>query len=286
MQQNFTGEGKMKTKIKDFEMYYEISGKSNGSWLVLLHGMAGSTRSWKYQIDDFNKHFRVLNLDLVGNGSSTSSQCEYYDPAVVANHVRLLMDQLGVMKAHILGISLGTMIQQLFCEIFPEKVISTVYVSPVTKPNSMTRFVNGFMGKVLLKIFPKNLILFIMAQTMLSGKIHQKSRAFFLQETMKMNDAEFKKWCAMILHTDVFYRIHPSELPALIATGEQDVFYFDDAVLLQKKYPNCRFEVIHDAGHVFIFQKPQEFNRIAIDFMLGIQSQVSLTHVHTQEIAG
>lgn len=266
----------MMTKINNFEMYYEISGNENGEWLLLIHGLAGSTRCWKHQMEDFNKHFKVLSLDLVGHGQSTGSTTERYSGEIIANHIRLLMDHLNIENAHLLGLSLGSIVQQYFCELFPERVISTIYASPVTKFNKLSAAFNNFSDKVFLKIFSKNTYLKLMSHMMLPGKVHEKSRKFFLQETFKMQDAEFSKWWRLVMEGNHYDFLTQTNIPALIIAGEKDFCFYSDALLLQKKYINSELKVIKDAGHVTIFQKPQEFNNLVIDF-------VSNLNIHTEE---
>ncbi len=250
-----------------YNLYYEISGNTEGEWLILLHGLSGSTRCWKYQIDALNKHFRVLSLDLPGHGNSDAIDTETYSAEIIANHIRILLDELNIDKAHILGLSLGTIILQYFCEMFPERVITSILASPVSKPNYFFSVMNSFVGKVFLKIFSKDIYLKIMAHLMLPGKIHNKSRKFFLVETAKMSNKEFVKWWNVVEKGDYYYNISKCSIPSLIIVGGKDFYYYDHALELKKRYINNEFKVIKDAGHVLIFQKPEEFNNIVINFI-------------------
>lgn len=263
----------MKTLIKGFEMHYEVSGPENSSWLILVHGLAGSTVCWKNQTDEFSKHFRVLNLDLVGHGQSGSLSSKRYSGEIAANHIRILMDRLGIEKAHILGLSLGTIVQQYFCEIFPDRVLSTIYASPVTRFSLVSSLFNEFSDKIFLRIFPKDVYLKLMGHLMLPGKIHLKSRKFFVRETLKMSDAEFKKWWKLVMEGNHYDYINESDLPALIIAGDKDFCFFKDSIMLSKKYRNSEMIVIKDSGHVTIFQKPEEFNRLVIDYINRIEEE-------------
>lgn len=263
----------MKTVVNGFEMYYEISGPANRPWLILIHGLAGSTRCWKNQTEEFSKYFRVLNLDLVGHGNSGGLKTKRYSGEIVANHIRMLMDQLEIQKAHILGLSLGTIVQQYFCEIFPDRVISSIYASPVTKSNVVSFIFNGLSDKIFLKIFPKNMYLKFMGHLMMPGKIHSKSRKFFVQETLKMTDAEFMKWWKLVMEGNHFDFINETDIPALMIAGEKDFCFYKDSLLLKTKYRNSEFSVIKDAGHVTVFQKPDKFNQLVIDYINTIESQ-------------
>lgn len=264
------------------KMYYEISGNPNGEWLVLIHGMSGSTKCWKYQLKDFNKHFKVLNIDLLGHGNSNERKSGKYSGPIMANYIRILMDKLEIDKAHILGLSLGSIVEQYFSQMFPEKIISLIFASPVTKPNYVSTISNFLSEKVLLKIFSKNTYLNIMGKLMLPGKAHKKSREFFIRETLKMSDQEFHKWFRIALDGDHYYYLTESNIPTLIVVGDKDFCYFKDALALKDKYLNSKLNVIQDAGHVFIFQKAEEFNHMVIEHINALQvATVAATEENT-----
>ena len=254
------------------KMYYEISGNPNGEWLVLIHGMAGSTRCWKHQFEDFNKNYKVLSIDLLGLGNSSDRKSEKYCGPIMANYIRILMDELKIEKAHILGLSLGSIVEQYFSQMFPERIISLIFASPVTKPNYVSIISNFLSEKIFLKFFSINTYLKIMGNLMLPGKAHEKSREFFIRETLKMPDSEFHKWFRIALDGDHYYYLTESNIPTLIVAGDKDFCYFKDAIALQDKYINSKLKIIKDAGHVFIFQKAKEFNQIVIEHINSIQA--------------
>ncbi len=270
----------MYSKVGDYSMYYEISGNPEGDFLVLLHGISGSTRCWKYQIEDLNKHFRVLNVDLAGHGNSGAPRTKKYSGEIIANHIRVLMDELNIEKAHFMGLSLGTIIQQYFCELFPQRVISNIFTSPISRPNYLSAIFNSFAEKIFLRIFKKNTYLKLMANLMLPGKSHEKSRKFFLNETLKISDQEFLKWWKLTVRGDHYYYTTPSTIPSLIVAGGQDFCFFNDAVALKKKYINNQFRVFKDAGHVLIFQKPAEFNQMVVNYLCSLSGKSSWSSEH------
>lgn len=267
--------------IRDQKIYYEISGNPNGDWLVLIHGISGSTRCWKNQTADFNQHFKVLNVDLIGHGNSTALEdYQKYNVSIIANYLRLLMDQLGIEKAHMCGLSLGTIVEQYFCELFPERIISCIFASPICKTNYLTKFVNSFADKIFLKFFSTSTYLKIMGNMMLPGKAHEKSRKFFLKETLKVSSTEFRKWWKVVVQGDHYKCLGNYNIPSLIVVGNQDYCFYDDSLELKKKFINSEFKIIKGAGHVFIFQKAAEFNQMVIEY---INSLNTATVAETEE---
>ncbi len=262
-----------KVKVGSIEMYYEITGLETGPWVVLIHGISGTTRCWKYQLDSFNQHFRILNFDLIGHGNSTSLETEKYNGPIIANYIRMLMDKLHIDKAHFVGLSLGTIVQQYFCQLFPERVLSMVFTSPVTKSNYLSKIFNAFADKIYLKLFSKDAYFKLMGNMMLPGKINEKSRHFFVQETKKMKKKEFLKWWNFSIKDDHFYYLSKSDIPCLVIVGSKDFCFHNDSIELCKKFPNNTYVELKDVGHVLIFQKAKEYNAIVVDYITGLEKE-------------
>ena len=51
---------------------YELIDNQKEEWIVFVHGIGGSTKTWKKQIDDFSEHYNLLLLDLPGHGLHAS----------------------------------------------------------------------------------------------------------------------------------------------------------------------------------------------------------------------
>jgi hypothetical protein len=75
---------------------YRVAGKE--PVLLLVHGMAGSSVTWKRVMPAFAKRFTVLAPDLLGQGQSDKPRGEY-SLGAHANTLRDLMDTLGYKRA-------------------------------------------------------------------------------------------------------------------------------------------------------------------------------------------
>src|SRR5580700_5238642 len=77
-----------------------------GETLLLIHGMAGSSATWRAVIPELSKKYRVVAPDLLGPGESTKPRGDYSLGAFAAL-LRDLLDELGIRRATIVGQSLG-----------------------------------------------------------------------------------------------------------------------------------------------------------------------------------
>jgi pimeloyl-ACP methyl ester carboxylesterase len=78
----------------------------HGPALLLIHGMAGSSATWRAIIPRLSKKYRVIAPDLLGHGMSAKPRGDYSLGAFAA-FLRDLLDELGVHRATVIGQSLG-----------------------------------------------------------------------------------------------------------------------------------------------------------------------------------
>lgn len=96
--------------------------------LVLIHGLGSSADDWFLQLPAFAPHYRCLALDLRGHGLS-DKPAGTYSVAQFARDVAGLLDQLGIIAAHVLGLSLGGMVAQQLAITCPARVRSLVLLN-------------------------------------------------------------------------------------------------------------------------------------------------------------
>jgi pimeloyl-ACP methyl ester carboxylesterase len=85
-----------------------MTRSGTGAPLVLLHGLGASRRSWDPVLPALATRFDVIAVDLPGFGDSAPlPEPGEVPPAVLAQHVADLLDELGVSTPHVVGNSLG-----------------------------------------------------------------------------------------------------------------------------------------------------------------------------------
>src|ERR1700753_2719054 len=77
-----------------------------GETLLLIHGMAGSSATWRAGISQLSKKYRVLGPGPLGHRGSGKPRGDYSLGAFAAL-LRDLLDELGISRATVVGQSLG-----------------------------------------------------------------------------------------------------------------------------------------------------------------------------------
>lgn len=100
-------------------IYYEEYGQ--GQPLLLLHGNSESIQSFRLQIPDFSKYYRVIAVDTRGQGKSSEDGKTYtYD--LFAEDMNALLNVLNIDSANILGWSDGGNTGLIMAMKYPKKV--------------------------------------------------------------------------------------------------------------------------------------------------------------------
>jgi pimeloyl-ACP methyl ester carboxylesterase len=104
---------------------YELTG--DGQPMVLIHGLGLSRRLWDMHLAALTE-CRVLTYDLYGHGDSAPAS-RPLSLAVLADQLAALMDHVGMDRAHIVGFSIGGMINRRFALDYADKVASLVILN-------------------------------------------------------------------------------------------------------------------------------------------------------------
>ncbi len=114
----------METRRTASGVEYDLAGE--GDALVLLHAGIADRRMWDPQWAAFAERYRVIRADARGFGATSAPDGPY------GHHLDLaaVLDDAGVERAHLVGVSLGAGTAVVFALAFPDRVRSLVLVSP------------------------------------------------------------------------------------------------------------------------------------------------------------
>ncbi len=255
-----------KEKVKDIEIYYELTGE--GENLLLIHGLGSSTRDWEEQVSFFSQKYQVITIDLRGHGKTDKPKGPY-SMKMFAEDIAELLKKLGINSIHVLGISLGGGIAFQFAVDYPELVKSLIIVNAgIEMP------VDSF--KMKLEAFKRTFIVKLVGMKKM-GKV-LAPRLFIKPEQEELRQKLIERWgendkkaylSAMraLLGWSVRDQLDKVKFPTLIIGSEED--YAPSSI--KEEYtaliPNAKFIEIKDARHAVPIEKPKEFNEIVMKFL-------------------
>ena len=105
------------------------AGTCNKETLILLHGVGGHCEAYAKNVVALSDEFHVVAYDYVGQGMSDKPLLDY-TPMVLVDHLRELMDALGVKQAHLLGESTAGWVSGLFTIEYPDRDSKLNLITP------------------------------------------------------------------------------------------------------------------------------------------------------------
>lgn len=203
---------------------YDLHGKAADPCIVLIHGLGLSRRLWDPYLDRF-AGFRVLAYDLYGHGESQPSR-EQLSLRVFAKQIAGLLDHLAIAKAHIVGFSIGGMINRRFAMDFPHRAQSLAILnSPHNRGDEAQAAVEDRAARVreagAEATLPEALKRWFTPAYLADGAGPELVRNWRLQA-----DGESYAQAAWVLANGVRELIAPEPaitLPSLVMTCENDV---------------------------------------------------------------
>jgi aminoacrylate hydrolase len=125
-----------KAKLGEVEVFYETHG--TGTPVLLVPGLGGVGAYWNPNLAAFSQKHQVVTHDHRGTGQSSRSQIQY-SVDQMSDDLLLLMDHLGIERAHLVGHSTGGAIGQTIAVTHPERLISLVIYASWTKADRFFR---------------------------------------------------------------------------------------------------------------------------------------------------
>ncbi len=107
---------------------YALDGPADAPVLVLVHGLGLTRTTWDACLPALATDYRVLTYDLCGHGDSALPALTP-SLTVLSDQLLVLLDELGIGRAAIVGFSLGGMINRRFAMNHPARVAALVILN-------------------------------------------------------------------------------------------------------------------------------------------------------------
>jgi pimeloyl-ACP methyl ester carboxylesterase len=107
---------------------YWLDGSEDGPPLVLIHGLGLTSSLWQAHLPALCARYRVLNYDLYGHGQSRPAE-RPLSLSVFADQIAGLLEETVMGPAHLVGFSIGGMINRRVAMDHPDLVRSLVILN-------------------------------------------------------------------------------------------------------------------------------------------------------------
>lgn len=273
-------------EVEGFEIYMLESGSVDAPVVIFLHGLFGSTFSWRENLEAVaDAGYRAIALDRPGAGLSDKRESLNYSHPTQADVVAALMDDMAIDEAVIVGHSAGGNVLAQFAARHPERARALVIVDGAILAGGPPPFVGSIValpsvwrwGRIGLNAF-------------LTRDRLEQSLNDFQGDPSFLTEADYDGywrafeadgWDVGLLATTrdggpnrvTEDQIRAFDMPTLILWGGIDtVTPLADGEQLDELIPNSELIVYSGVGHQPMEEAPEVFNEDLISFLNQLDS--------------
>jgi esterase len=246
---------------------------TQGKPLLVLHGLFGSLANWGWHSKQLASHFAVYAVDLRNHGESPHADAMNYE--VMAEDVKQLLQHLQIDSCYMIGHSMGGKVAMQLALTAPELIerLLVVDIAPVTYPAKADGHLGVLAG--MKAVDPAAIKNRAEAEQLLEPYIEDEAtRRFVLTNLVRQDDGKYK-WRLNLLAIEKHYdRLREKPGAGKVFAGPTLFVKGDLSRYLQKKhepeilemFPAASVKIIMETGHWLHAEKPQVFQKIALDF--------------------
>jgi pimeloyl-ACP methyl ester carboxylesterase len=239
--------------------------KDDRKTLVFVHGSGGSHLQWNYQRLFFQKSYNVVMVDLPGHGEAGNSGED--SVGAYTKHLLHLVRSLPGDKFCLLGHSLGGAIVQTFALLYPRDLEALILVGTGSRlrvlPEILTNIREKFEETVRL-----------IHEYAFSEKAPRDLIERGIEAMLRTRPDVLHGDLIACNRFDIMDRVESIQIPALVICGRDDRLTPPKyAYHLADRIQGARVELIDDAGHMVMIEKPEPFNRALKEFLQTLNAK-------------
>jgi len=227
--------------------------------LVFVHGSGGDREDWRAQLEGLSGVANIIAVELPGHGASDSPNGS--SVAAHAECVTDLVEALGLKKVMVVGCSLGSAIT-LWLALNPKPwLVAIGLVGAGARLRVHPQFLEGILNN-------RDQAVDALTDFCLSPATGGVIRAGLREKYAKVPPEVIHSDLSACNEFDVIGRLGEIRLPSWIIVGQDDKLTpMKYAKFLNEGIKGSTMEIVPDAGHLVMMEKPEEFNRSLRQFL-------------------
>jgi pimeloyl-ACP methyl ester carboxylesterase len=260
-------------RLADGDMHVVEDGKPGAPALLLIHGSAASLVCWDLVVPLLAGAFRVIRVDLLGCGKSTTP-AGGYDAPTQARRVGAALDSLAVSRVTVIGHSSGCTVATALAEQRPGAVAGLALID--FGPSLDAKTPEHLLFRLLLTRFPGLLLWRLRTE----ARIRKAARVgftrpveipdAFIEDALRMTHRAFvgtvRAPLDYLRQRSLPDRLAPLGLPLLVIFGTEDPRWPASGAAAYRIVPGARVELLPGVGHTPIMEDPEATGQLLLDF--------------------
>ena len=258
-------------------LYYEEVGA--GTPIVFVHEFGGDHRSWEAQMRYFARRHRCISFAARGYPpSDVPESADSYSQRRAVEDIIAVMDAAGIVRAHVVGLSMGGFASLHFGLDHADRALSIVVAGA------------GYGAEKIHEAYFRNVSLEVAAQFEKQGS-EQFARTYSLGASrVQFQNKDSRGWQEFATQLgehsalgsantmrgvqarrpsiyDLEDRLKRMMTPALVIVGDEDDHCLQPGIFLKKTVPACGLLILPKTGHTLNLEEPDHFNRFVGEFI-------------------
>jgi pimeloyl-ACP methyl ester carboxylesterase len=242
-----------------------MAGPKNGKDLVLLHGMDASSTMWYPNIKVLAKNHRIYAIDFIMEPNKSTLTAKPLSSDEIVIYYNEIFAHYKLKKFDIVAASRGGWIAALLATQKTNSIDKLVLLSPAQTFKFIDK-VGKTTSALMLKLFPSEKKF---GKTLVTFSTHPEKispiykRQFYLANKYAKSNSSMLK---MTPFSDD--ELKSLTNPVLVLIGDHDVINSEESLERAQKYlPNCKTQIVKDAGHFLSIDQSKIVNDAMIDFL-------------------
>ncbi|MEQ8970746.1 MAG: alpha/beta hydrolase [Coleofasciculus sp. C1-SOL-03] len=268
------------------KLHYVTQGE--GKLMLMLHGFPEFWYSWRHQIPEFARDYKVVALDLRGyNDSDKPKDVSAYQISELVNDIKGVIQGLGDESCILVGHDWGGMIAWYVADTYPQ-LVDQLIVMNIPHPAKFTEALRSNPQQLLrswyifffqIPLLPELLFQWddyrLIASSFIDMAIDK--RAFSEADLNAYKDAAAKRGAMTAMlnyYRNVFQGIFKQHrwdvlpIPTLLIWGENDTALGKELTYNTKDYvPDLQIRYIPNCSHWVQQEQPQLVNQYMREFL-------------------
>jgi 3-oxoadipate enol-lactonase len=249
----------MEVTLNGTRIHYERSGE--GFPVLFIHAGIADSRMWEPQAAAFSDRFDMIRADQRGFGDTVA-----------------LLDHLNVDRAHVVGCSMGgTLALDLALE-HPRRVEKLVLIAAGVSGSNLGASDTALFTDIeeadkagdMDAVNRAEVRLWVDGPRRREGSAPATVRELVLDMNGRSLHTDWSAAENRPIEHPAITRLSEIAAPTLVIVGDQDLPHcIANADLITSKVAGSRKVIIENAAHLPSLERPEEFNRVLLDFLTG-----------------
>jgi pimeloyl-ACP methyl ester carboxylesterase len=266
-------------RIRDLDVYYEITAPERGNPVLCIHGLGSSTQDWTPQLAALSREHTVITYDVRGHGQSGKPRGRY-SVRQFAEDAAALIQHLEPGPVSIMGISMGGMIAFQLAIDFPHLVKSLVIVNsgPEMVLRTWKQRVAIYRRFVIVRLMGMRAMAEVLATALLPSAEHAGERATFIERWARNEPGAYLRALRALIGWSVTDRLPSIRCPTLIVAADQDYTPVAYKEYYARFIRGASIVIVPDSRHMLPVERPTAFNKVVTQFLdSGVHAPASVT---------